>query len=84
MLKREMPHWCMAIKGEISRMYAYIRFRIDDRWHNGWLWLATDDNEQFYYLSPNDGRDFGYHCFDMNAVLSRLGCEMLFETFSCP
>lgn len=73
-LEREMPHVCMAVKGGIARTYVNIQFLMHDgkgghRTHRGFLWLAEGDNPEFLYTSPNDGKDWGWHCFNMLEAL---------------
>ena len=35
----------------------------------GWKNWYSFENTETYYMSPNEGKDWGYHCFDLLMIL---------------
>ena len=70
--KRAMPHMCMALKGGFAKISARLAYKqTDGTSFNGWITMATFDNDEFDYISPGDGAEWGYKCWNLVDILLR-------------
>ena len=69
---------CLAIRGEVRRLRMWIRFRSFKHWQDkgGWWdnWLDVI-NDESYYMSPDDGSQWGHFCFDLQTAFDVEGTE---------
>ena len=76
--EQTVTDFCLAIKGEVRRLRMWIRFRSFKHWQDkgGWWdnWLDVI-NDESYYMSPDDGAQWGHFCFDLQTAFDVEGTE---------